>query len=155
MANLTSCHLFFRLGLSPFSLEEIRDEKKPIRNPSKGVVNDFLWSDPLHDILFWRTSSRGSGFSFGEQVVDEVCETNGLELILRAHQLCMDGFWSFGKDRKLMTIFSAPAYCNIFRNASAVLKIDENLHCQLCAFVPDSVNFIYFINCCFSLPLVI
>jgi hypothetical protein len=52
----------------------------------------------------------------------------------------MDGFWSFA-NRRLMTIFSAPAYCNVFKNAAGVMKIDENLHCQLVAFVPDGVRF--------------
>lgn len=69
-------------GLSPLlvSMDDFKNQQKPIRNPSKGIINDFLWSDPLHEILFWRTrqesrdqtynatfSVRGSGFTFGEQ----------------------------------------------------------------------------------------
>uniref|UniRef100_A0A7E4ZR51 Serine/threonine-protein phosphatase n=1 Tax=Panagrellus redivivus TaxID=6233 RepID=A0A7E4ZR51_PANRE len=128
-------------GLSPVldSLDDIRCEKKPLRNPFKGVINDMLWADPDCNICFWRASARGSGFVFGEQVVKDVCQRLGIELITRAHQLCVDGFWVFAQ-RRLMTIFSAPAYCNLFRNAGAALKVDANLHCQLVAFVPGGPN---------------
>ncbi|CAD5234128.1 unnamed protein product [Bursaphelenchus xylophilus] len=126
-------------GLSPlmYGLEEIKKESKPIRNPSKGIINDMLWADPQHDINFWRTSTRGSGFCFGNRVIDELLNVNKLEMILRAHQLCMDGFWFFN-DRKLVTIFSAPVYGNTFKNASAALRIDKDLKCRMVTFVPDS-----------------
>ncbi|CAD5230139.1 unnamed protein product [Bursaphelenchus okinawaensis] len=126
-------------GLSPlmYDINTIRAEKKPIKNPSKGIINDMLWADPQHDVNFWRTSLRGSGFCFGDKVVDEILATNNLELILRAHQICMDGFWVFN-DRKLVTIFSAPSYCNMFDNAAAALRVDANLRCRMVAFVPEN-----------------
>ncbi|KAH7728827.1 Protein R13A5.11 [Aphelenchoides avenae] len=126
-------------GLSPNieTLDDIRAQQKPIRNPFIGAINDMLWADPEPNIDFWRLSSRGSGFCFGAKATEEMCKKLGVDLILRAHQLCMDGFWSY-HDKRLMTIFSAPAYCNLFRNAGAALKVDENLRCQLVAFVPET-----------------
>ncbi|KAH7698057.1 Protein R13A5.11 [Aphelenchoides avenae] len=126
-------------GLSPNieTLDDIRAQQKPIRNPFIGAINDMLWADPEPSIDFWRLSSRGSGFCFGAKATEEMCKKLGVDLILRAHQLCMDGFWSY-HDKRLMTIFSAPAYCNLFRNAGAALKVDENLRCQLVAFVPET-----------------
>ncbi|VDO23840.1 unnamed protein product [Haemonchus placei] len=103
-------------GLSPSldSLDDVRNTSKPVRNPFRGVINDMLWADPDLNILDWRTSSRGSGFAFGSHVIDDFCERFGVELIVRAHQMCLDGFW-VTPNRKLLTLFSAPMYCNLYR----------------------------------------
>ncbi|KHJ78711.1 hypothetical protein OESDEN_21666 [Oesophagostomum dentatum] len=107
-------------GLSPSleSLDDVRNTTKPVRNPFRGVINDMLWADPDLSILDWRTSTRGSGFAFG------------------AH-MCLDGFW-VTPGRRLLTLFSAPMYCNLYRNAGTVLNVDENLRCQLMTMVPES-----------------
>ncbi|TKR72702.1 hypothetical protein L596_020114 [Steinernema carpocapsae] len=128
-------------GLSPAmeTIDDVRKEPKPIRNPFKGVINDMLWADPDANIDYWRTSSRGSGFSFGEEVIYEVCKKLNIDLIARAHQLCVDGFWTFA-DRHLVTIFSAPSYCNLFKNAGAAMHVNKDLKCQLMAFVPNTVG---------------
>ncbi|ETN75953.1 putative phosphoprotein phosphatase 1 [Necator americanus] len=120
-------------GLSPSleSLDDVRNTTKPVRNPFRGVINDMLWADPDMSILDWRTSSRGSGFAFGSHVIDDFCERFGLELIVRAHQMCLDGFW-VTPNRRLLTLFSAPM------NAGTVLDVDENLRCQLISMVPES-----------------
>lgn len=51
---------------------------------------------------------------------------NGLVLILRAHQLAMEGYTEhFGG--KVVTVWSAPDYCDKCGNVGCVLEIDENL----------------------------
>ncbi|KHN88262.1 Serine/threonine-protein phosphatase PP1-gamma catalytic subunit [Toxocara canis] len=131
-------------GLSPSmrSFQDIRNAIKPLRNPSKGLITDLLWADPDPDILNWHVSSRGSGFYFGEHVIAETCATLGVDLVIRAHQMCLGGFCAF-PSKKLITIFSAPSYSNNFYNASSVMHVDEHLNCRLNAFVPkkpDSVE---------------
>uniref|UniRef100_F1L813 Serine/threonine-protein phosphatase n=1 Tax=Ascaris suum TaxID=6253 RepID=F1L813_ASCSU len=131
-------------GLSPslHSLQDIRKTTKPLRNPSKGLITDLLWADPDTDVPNWHVSSRGSGFYFGEQVITETCERLGVDLIVRAHQMCLGGFCMF-PSKKLITIFSAPSYSNNFYNASSVIQVDEHLKCRLAAFVPkkqDSIE---------------
>ena len=42
-----------------------------------------------------------------------------------------DGYEFFDK-RKLLTLFSAPNYCNMFDNSAAMMKVDEGL---ICSFV--------------------
>lgn len=39
-----------------------------------------------------------------------------------------DGYEFFNK-RQLVTIFSAPNYCNEFNNSGAMMNINENLEC--------------------------
>lgn len=45
-----------------------------------------MWSDP-EDIETWQKNSRGAGWLFGAKVVEEFLAANGIERILRAHQL--------------------------------------------------------------------
>ncbi|EFP10642.1 hypothetical protein CRE_01140 [Caenorhabditis remanei] len=128
-------------GLSPslITLDDLRNHPKPIRNPFRGIVNDMLWADPDPSVFEWKTSARGSGFIFGTNVIDDVCTRLGVELIIRAHQMCFDGYWVVS-GKKLITIFSAPMYCNLYKNAGCVLKIDETLCVQMVAFVPESAK---------------
>ena len=36
--------------------------------------------------------ASGAGYTFGEGVVKKFLESNGLNHIVRSHQLCMDGY---------------------------------------------------------------
>lgn len=73
----------------------------------------------------WFNSPRGAGYIFGEKVVDDFMEKNGISLILRAHQIAKDGYTEhFGG--KVVTVWSAPCYCG-YDNVASVLEIDENL----------------------------
>lgn len=55
-------------------------------------MSDLMWSDPDADVTGFKMSNRGAGFSFGCDVVDQFLYENNLRHILRAHQLCMEGF---------------------------------------------------------------
>jgi len=43
-----------------------------------------MWSDP-DTIKGWAVSSRGAGWLFGSEVVDDFLQINKLSLIARAH----------------------------------------------------------------------
>lgn len=45
-----------------------------------------------------------------------------------------DGYGFFGKNRSLVTIFSAKNYCGEFDNDAAVMKVDEELMCKFITF---------------------
>lgn len=53
---------------------------------------DLVWSDPDPDKEEFAISPRGAGYTFGAQVVRKFLHTNGMDHILRAHQLCMEGY---------------------------------------------------------------
>ncbi len=94
----------------------------------------MLWSDPSDDnITDWCPSDRGVSYSFSKEVVWRFLQENDLDLIVRAHQVVDEGYQFFA-DKKLVTIFSAPNYCNEFDNNGTMLKIDTDLRCSFVIF---------------------
>lgn len=51
---------------------------------------DLVWSDPDPDKEEFAISPRGAGYTFGSTIVSHFLERNGMNHILRAHQLCME-----------------------------------------------------------------
>jgi len=115
-------------GLSPAvsTLDQIRviDRKQEV--PHDGAMCDLLWSDPEDGVEGWGLSPRGAGYLFGADVVSQFCQTNGLELIARAHQLVMEGYKSIFGDQ-LVTVWSAPNYCYRCGNVAAILELGDGL----------------------------
>ena len=84
-----------------------------------------MWSDPDESIDGFLVSPRGAGYLFGANVVDKFLERNGIEVIVRSHQLCFEGFMEhFGG--KVLTVWSAPNYCYRFGNLATVLICGED-----------------------------
>ena len=66
---------------------------------------------------------------FGDDVVYKFLADHDLDLICRAHQVVQDGY-EFFANRGLLTLFSAPNYCDMFDNAAAIMVVDESLFCS-------------------------
>ncbi|KRY10625.1 Serine/threonine-protein phosphatase PP1(5.9) [Trichinella patagoniensis] len=81
-------------------------------------------------ILCFKKSPRGVGCVFGENVTIEFCDNMGIDLIV------FDQGYQFFAERRCVTVFSAPNYCNIFNNAAAALIIDKNLNCKIVQIMP-------------------
>ena len=102
--------------------------KKPSEIPDGGVLTDLLWSDPAESsspfVLNlvpkrWGENDRGISYVFSEKVVQDFLSKHELDLIVRGHQVMEDGYQFFAK-QGLVTIFSAPNYCNEFDNDGAM-----------------------------------
>ena len=119
-------------GLSPHLIkpDDIDEIKRPTDVPDEGLLCDILWTDPTNNIMGWKDSERGVSYVFGPDVSATFTYCNNLDLIVRAHQVVEDGY-EFTHKRKVITIFSAPNYCNEFQNCAAILKVSENLRCEL------------------------
>lgn len=61
-----------------------------------------------------------------------------LDLICRGHQVMEDGYGFFGKNKQLVTIFSAKNYCGDFDNDAAVMNVDQDLMCKFITFKGDA-----------------
>ncbi|KAI8035874.1 serine/threonine-protein phosphatase alpha-2 isoform [Drosophila gunungcola] len=128
-------------GLSPDlkHLDDIRRLHRPTEVPADGLLCDLLWSDPDETTGTWAANDRGVSFTFGTGVVEGFLLQYKFNLIVRAHQVVEDGY-EFFADRQLVTIFSAPNYCNIFDNSGAVLVVDPNLVCHFIIIRPKPSN---------------
>ncbi|CAL2040209.1 unnamed protein product [Caenorhabditis brenneri] len=60
---------------------------------------------------------------FNEAAVKQFCEKTKIELIVRSHEVPPSGFRFFA-DKKLITVFSAPAY-HTYKNNGAFLRVDQ------------------------------
>ncbi|KAH9976229.1 Metallo-dependent phosphatase-like protein [Lactifluus volemus] len=78
-------------GLSPDlqSMEQIRRVMRPTDVPDTGLLCDLLWSDPDKDITGWSENDRGVSFTFGPDVVSRFLQKHDMDLICRAHQVCL------------------------------------------------------------------
>jgi len=114
-------------GLSPSvnTLDDVRSLNRKQEVPHEGAMCDLMWSDP-EDLEGWGLSPRGAGYLFGGDIVRQFNQTNGIDLIARAHQLVMEGY-KFMFDETLVTVWSAPNYCYRCGNVAAVLEFDEHL----------------------------
>ncbi|OWZ08538.1 Serine/threonine-protein phosphatase [Phytophthora megakarya] len=133
-------------GLSPDlkTIEDIQmiDRRREI--PTTGLLCDLLWSDPqtLSDIaevdtqVSWEPNqARGCSYYFNAAAMFEFLVNNNLLAMLRAHEYEDEGFmYHFNSDEfkkldkrenksmpPLITVFSAPNYCDSYRNMAAYL----------------------------------
>ncbi|CAJ0571618.1 unnamed protein product, partial [Mesorhabditis spiculigera] len=126
--------------------EELQDfnqlEKieRPCDIPDLGIIADLTWADPEPTIQGYEESPRGAARIFGAQALKTFCQTHGIDLVVRAHQVVQDGY-EFFADRHLVTIFSAPYYCGQFDNAACVLSVSKDLVLLLFSTLNTRTNF--------------
>ena len=75
-------------GLSPSieKLDQIRKFERSQEIPQDGALSDLLWSDP-DEKEGYNISNRGAGFLWGPDVTKKFNYENGLNAVIRAHQL--------------------------------------------------------------------
>ncbi|MEM2937154.1 MAG: metallophosphoesterase family protein [Candidatus Bathyarchaeia archaeon] len=84
------------------------------RHPKESLLEDMLWSDPNEMVEEVCGSPRGAGKLFGEKVTREVLSRFHVEILIRGHEPCREGFKINHKGR-VLTLFSrkGPPYYNI------------------------------------------
>jgi len=114
-------------GISPrlnLGKLESLDRSGIIRNES--VYMDVMWSDPYYK-LGASSNPRGSGYLFGEDIAKRFLMQNGLRMIIRSHQLAIEGYkWDF--DNLCLTIWSAPDYMGKCYNPASILQIETGVN---------------------------
>mmetsp|Transcript_16274 Transcript_16274/g.23974 ORF Transcript_16274/g.23974 Transcript_16274/m.23974 type:complete len:506 (-) Transcript_16274:38-1555(-) len=107
------------------TLDDIRGIKRGCEPPDSGLMSDLLWSDP-QPFPGKSPSKRGIGWSFGPDITAAFLESNGLELLVRSHEVKDDGYL-VEHGGKTITIFSAPNYCDQMGNKGAFIHFEGDL----------------------------
>jgi len=105
------------------TLDDIRKlDRHAQRQPGQaGLMMEMLWTDP-QTMPGRGPSKRGVGLQFGPDVTKRFCDRNGLDAIIRSHEVRMEGYEE-EHDGKCITVFSAPRYCDSTENKGAYINI--------------------------------
>jgi serine/threonine-protein phosphatase 5 len=116
------------------SLNDIRKlNRHSQRQPGQsGLMMEMLWTDP-QTAPGRGPSKRGVGIQFGPDVTKRFCENNGLEAIIRSHEVRMEGY-EVEHDGRCITVFSAPRYCDSTENKGAYINIESDYKLQFNKF---------------------
>ncbi|KQK03219.1 serine/threonine-protein phosphatase 5 [Brachypodium distachyon] len=101
-------------------LSDIKAIDRFCEPPEEGLMCEILWSDPQPQ-LGRGPSKRGVGLSFGADVTKRFLEDNNLDLVVRSHEVKDEGY-EIVHDGKLITVFSAPNYCDQMGNKGAFIR---------------------------------
>ncbi len=82
---------------------------------------ECLWSDPCNE-SGRHISKRGVGLSFGPDVAEKFLDNNGLDLLIRSHEVKDEGY-DLQKGGRVITVFSAPNYCDQMNNKGAFIRM--------------------------------
>lgn len=81
------------------------------------------------DQRFKNNEVRGCSYFFNQDAINSFLQKNKLLSVLRAHEAQLDGYkmhrWNGPQDFPVViTIFSAPNYCDVYNNKGAVIKFE-------------------------------
>ncbi|OMJ88575.1 hypothetical protein SteCoe_9437 [Stentor coeruleus] len=126
-------------GISPemVTLEDITKVNRFTEPPRQGLFCDMLWSDPVANDTgaspdkYKVNEVRGCSYFFNVNAVNTFLKRNKLLTVIRAHEAQLEGYkmhtWNGpGEFPVVITIFSAPNYCDVYNNKGAIIKFDDN-----------------------------
>jgi serine/threonine-protein phosphatase 5 len=114
---ITHGGLFSKDGVK---LDDIRKLDRLREPPEDGIMCELLWSDP-HPQNGRHPSKRGVGTQFGPDVAHRFLDDNGLDYLVRSHEMKQGGYEEEANGR-VITIFSAPNYCDQMGNKGAFIR---------------------------------
>ena len=104
-------------------------------------MTDLLWSDPCKNYgvqgaeskdgeYFLHNDARRISYYYTYKAVCEFLETNNLLSIIRGHEAKDAGYEMYKRSHRskfpsLITIFSAPNYCDSYNNKAVILCYDK------------------------------
>ena len=138
--------LFSKDGVT---LDDIRKIKRFREVPESGIMCELLWSDPS-SINGRHPSNRGVAITFGPDVAKNFLKSNKLQKLVRSHECKNEGYEILGD---VITVFSAPNYCDTMGNKGAIIQLKENnitIKQFTCAWHPPVESFAILNNWIFS-----
>jgi serine/threonine-protein phosphatase 2B catalytic subunit len=128
----------FHGGISPdlktiAQLNKIDRFREP---PASGILCDLLWSDPVDRVDgvlesdFVENDQRGCSYYYGIKSLNTFLSKNSLLSLIRGHEVQLEGYkmfnWKSKNFPQVITIFSAPNYCDTYNNKGAIIKFENN-----------------------------
>ncbi|CAK8676635.1 serine/threonine-protein phosphatase 5-like [Clavelina lepadiformis] len=104
------------------TLNDLRSIDRNRQPPESGTMCDLLWSDPQMQQGRGR-SKRGVSCQFGPDITSKFLQDNGLDYVIRSHEVKHEGYEE-QHNGKLITIFSAPNYCDQMGNKGAFITLE-------------------------------
>mmetsp|Transcript_7904 Transcript_7904/g.13991 ORF Transcript_7904/g.13991 Transcript_7904/m.13991 type:complete len:522 (-) Transcript_7904:195-1760(-) len=114
--------LFSKDGVKLDDIKAIPRGREP---PDSGLMPEIMWSDP-QPFPGRGESKRGIGLSFGPDITAAFLKDNDLDLLIRSHEVKDEGYL-VEHDGKLITVFSAPNYCDQIGNKGALIRFKKDL----------------------------
>jgi len=143
-ATINGKFLAVHAGLSPDlpNLKNINAMDRFMEPPREGLMCDLLWSDPLEEKedkpkskksnpAFIPNEVRGCSFFYSFEGAAKFLQKNSMLSIIRAHEAQLEGYKMHKTNPatgfpSVITIFSAPNYCDCYNNKGAILKFDNS-----------------------------
>jgi len=124
-------------GLSPefIDLQQAQSIHRFQEPPREGLFCDLLWSDPTETYEtdtsnispYNKNGIRGCAWFFTYEATMKFLNKNNLLSLIRAHEAQIEGYKMHKTCQStgfpsVITIFSAPNYCDVYNNKGAILK---------------------------------
>jgi serine/threonine-protein phosphatase 5 len=113
--------LFTKDGVTLQDIVQINRFREPPEGG--GLMSDLMWSDP-QPFPGREPSKRGVGMSFGPDVTERFLNANGLDILVRSHEVKEEGY-AVEHGGRCITVFSAPNYCDQVGNKGAVCRLQK------------------------------
>jgi len=106
--------------------------------PKDGLLCDLLWSDPTEDFgpglsndPWEKNFMRGCSFCYSYESLIKFLNDNSLLSLVRGHEVQNAGYAMAVKSEvtgfpSMITLFSAPNYCETYKNKAAIMKYENN-----------------------------
>jgi len=109
------------MGLS--TMEDINAISKGDIDAENDILGQILWNDPSEYYHGFEPNwERGIHCTFGRKVFLEFLETHDITMVIRGHEVFLEGYKYFF-DQKLLSIFSSPNYR--MQNKAKIAEISE------------------------------
>jgi protein phosphatase len=92
------------------------------KHPGESHLEEILWSDPWEGLTGTLASPRGAGKLFGENETERFLRMLKVEILIRGHEPCADGF-KINHNGKVLTLFSRKG-APYFNERGAYLQLD-------------------------------
>ncbi|KAI8322699.1 protein phosphatase 5 [Martensiomyces pterosporus] len=106
-------------------LDELRELPRFYQPSHSKLLCESLWSDP-QDRMGRSPNPRGTAIKYGPDVTKEFCEKNNLTMVIRSHEQMEEGY-QIAHDGRMVTVFSAPNYCDAAGNKGAYIRFTPSL----------------------------